>query len=87
MVNSIAVGHDAFGDPEVFAIGLDNQVYAEAFSSIGETSTGFFLTTPGQVKTITYGHDAFGDPEVFAIGLDNQVYAERLSENGLLSSG
>jgi hypothetical protein len=68
-LKDIRVTRDAFGDPEVIAIGLDNQVYAERMSADGLSSTGFFLTARGQVASISVGRDAFGDPELFALGL------------------
>jgi hypothetical protein len=86
-VPSINTVNTAFGNPEVFGIGLDGQVYAEVLGANGTGSTGYFLTTPGKVKDIRVTRDASGNPEVFAIGLDNQVYAERMSPNGVISSG
>jgi hypothetical protein len=59
-VKSFSVTNDAFGDPEVFAIGLDNQVYAERLSANGLVSTRFFLTAFGQVTSISAGRDALG---------------------------
>jgi RHS repeat-associated protein len=69
-------------NPEVFVLGLDNQVYAQKLDANGSSASGYFLAAPGQVQTLTVGHDASGRPELFVLGLDNQVYALTLNGNG-----
>jgi hypothetical protein len=39
--------------PELFVIGLDNQVYAQKFDTLGNPVATYFLTQPGTVKTIS----------------------------------
>jgi hypothetical protein len=74
-VKSITTAHDGSNNPELFAIGLDNQVYAERYDASGNPDpTGYFTAALGQIKAIDVAFDANNDPELFAIGLDNQVY-------------
>jgi hypothetical protein len=68
---------------EVFALGLDNQVYGLKLAADGTPVSPFFLTSPGMVVSFTAsvvnnGGGMFS-PEVFALGLDHQVYALRFS--------
>jgi hypothetical protein len=81
-VKSISAGNDAAGNPELFAIGLDDQVYAQKLDANGNPVGSYFLTQPGQVKALTAGQDARGHPEVFVIGLDDQVWVQRLDAAG-----
>jgi hypothetical protein len=67
---------------ELFAIGLDNQVYSSKLDASGNLSGGYFLTRPGQVKAIESARDAAGDPLLFVLGLDNQVYEQKFDGNG-----
>jgi hypothetical protein len=50
LVPSINTVNTAMGNPEMFGIGLDGQVYAEILSSNGFGSTGYFLTAPGRLR-------------------------------------
>src|SRR5262249_46991193 len=67
--------------PEVFAIGLDSQVYAH---DNGTTGTSYTLTKPGQVKALAVGRFGLGSSvqELFVIGLDSQVYGLKLNSSG-----
>jgi hypothetical protein len=82
---------------EVFAIGLDNQVYAQKLDGNGRSVTPYFLTRPGAVKTLTavvyfgdpgvyFGTEVF-DSYVFVIGLDNQVYSQKFDYFGNSATG
>jgi hypothetical protein len=67
---------------EVFVVGVDSQVYGHKVDAAGNTTGGYFLARPGQVKALAVGRDAQGDPEVFVLGLDNQVYALTFDASG-----
>jgi hypothetical protein len=88
LVKTMTVGVSFFdgGSPQLFVIGLDDQVYAQKFTSTGVTVGGYFLTTPGAVKSISFGF-SFPNPttivpEIFAIGLDDQIYAQKFTTFG-----
>ena len=48
----VSVGHDALNDPELFVIGLDEQVYGQKFDKSGNPVGGYFFTQPGAVKVL-----------------------------------
>src|SRR5262249_40223384 len=74
-VSAILMGHDAVNKPELFVIGLNNNVYAQNYDAAGNPDpAGFFNTAIGQVNAIEVAFDSTNDPELFAVGLDNQVY-------------
>src|SRR5437879_5304012 len=62
-VQSVTLGADASQNPELFAIGSDNQVYYAQFDATGNPLTGLVLAHAGQVKQIAVGADASGNPE------------------------
>jgi hypothetical protein len=78
--------------PEVFAIGLDDQVYAQMFDASGNSATGYTLTRPGQVEALAVGgfvaawngflSGTVTLPELFFIGLDGQVYDQQFTQSG-----
>ena len=73
---------------EVFVLGLDSQIYAQKLDANGNSASGYFLTTPGQVnKDFQVEHLSNGAPELFVRGLDNQVYAEHFDTSGNPSGG
>jgi autotransporter-associated beta strand protein len=85
-------GHDvtltnARSMPELFVIGLDNQVYAQKLDSNGSSSSGYVLASPGQVKALVTAHDPSNLPEGFVLGMDNQVYALHVNASGNAVSG
>jgi hypothetical protein len=41
-----------FNDPELFVLGLDNQVYGEHLDSNGNPLGLYFFTKPGRVKAL-----------------------------------
>jgi hypothetical protein len=75
-VKALSAGQDALGFPELFVMGLDNQIWAVKLNANGVAQSGYFLTTSGVVKALSAARDAFGHPLVFVIGLNDQVYAE-----------
>jgi hypothetical protein len=74
-VKAITTGHDASNDPELFAMGLDNQIYAERYDANGNPDpAGFFMAAQGQVKAMDVAFDENNHPELFVIGLNDSVY-------------
>lgn len=67
--------------PEMFVIGLDDQVYAQTVAATGSAASPYFLVAVGRVLALRAG-TANGQPEVFALGLDSQVYAEKTDITG-----
>jgi hypothetical protein len=75
--------------PEVFAIGLDDQVYAQKFDTSGNSAGSYFLTRPGQVEGLAVGGFVANIsgflsgpatlPELFVIGRDGQVYDQQFN--------
>ncbi len=72
---------------DIFAIGLDDQVYGHKLDASGSPTGGYFLTQAGRVKALVVGHTPNGNAEVFVIGLDNQVYAQKFNTTGDSASG
>src|SRR5262249_25360661 len=73
---------DTSNFPEVFVLGLDNQVYYQKFNKVGDSVSGYQPVDVGQVLTIKVGETQNGTPELFVIGLDSQVYAHHFTANG-----
>jgi hypothetical protein len=71
----------------VFAIGLDDQVYAQKLDARGMPSGAYYLVQTGAVKAICPGRDAHGNPELFVIGLNDEVYAQKFDANGIAVGG
>jgi hypothetical protein len=83
-VKSITLGHDANNNPELFAVGLDDQVYVERYLADGNPDpTGYFNAAQGQIKKIEVAFDANNNPELIAIGLDDAVYYATFDFRGL----
>jgi hypothetical protein len=78
----VEVVNDAYGRPEVFAIGMDDQVYAQKFDAYGNSASGYFPVGDGRVRAIATGHDSFGNPELFAINLNEAIYGLHLDGEG-----
>jgi uncharacterized protein YkwD len=78
----VQVVNDASGRPELFALGLDDQVWAQKFDAAGNSASAYFVAGEGQVKAFAVGHDGFGNPELFVIGLNDRVYAQKFNSNG-----
>jgi hypothetical protein len=73
--------------PRLFAIGLDDQVYAQTFDQSGNSTSPYTLTAPGRVRTLDAGTIAIANtgvlsPELFVLGLDFQVYTQSFDSNG-----
>ena len=82
LVKSVAVSHDAQYNPLLFAIGLDDQVYAVKFDAQGNQVGSWYPTQTGKVTSIQAGFDSFLNPELFVIQTDNQVYGLHFDANG-----
>jgi hypothetical protein len=78
----VQVINDAYGRPELFALGLDDQVWVQKFDGDGNSVSGYFPAGDGKVKAFAVGHDGFGNPELFVIGLNDRVYAHKFNDNG-----
>jgi hypothetical protein len=78
----LSAGQDGGFNPEVFVIGLDDQVYAQQFDANDNSASGYFLAQPGQVRNLQVGQDAANDPELFVTGLDDQAYGLKLNAAG-----
>ena len=86
-------------NPELFAIGLDDQVYTQKFNASGTSAGGYALTRPGQVRSVSVGNITTETPappnsirwditpEMFAVGTDDQVYAMTFNSSGDPVSG
>jgi hypothetical protein len=48
-IKAFSVSRDSSNDPEIFAIGLDDQVYAQRFNALGISISAYSLTSRGQV--------------------------------------
>jgi hypothetical protein len=79
---SFSLTNLAANPEEVFAIGLDQQVYGQKLGPDGTATGGYFRVANGAVKTLSVGYDARGRRELFVIGLDNQVYALKFDDAG-----
>ena len=77
-VKALTASQDNTNDPELFVIGLDNQVYTLAFNADGSVFSGtpnYTLTAPGRVQSIAAAQPGpLQNPELFAVRPDNQVY-------------
>jgi hypothetical protein len=72
---------------EVFAIGLNDEVYSLKTDANGNAVGGYTFTTSGAVLSINTAVDAAGRPVVFALGLDDQVYMQQFDSNGISLGG
>jgi hypothetical protein len=87
-VASISVGTDAHGNPLLFAVGTDHQLYEQTFNASGKaTSPSYTKAAIGDFNSTTLTHDAQGNPLLYAIGQDDQVYGLKLTASGLPSGG
>jgi hypothetical protein len=74
--------------PELFVIGMNGQVYAQKFTSSGDSAGPYFLTAPGQVQVqqsfqFSFSRPASGlIPELFVTGMDDRVYAQKFTSSG-----
>ena len=71
---------------EAFVMGLDQNIYAQKLDSAGNSSSAYFATNIGQVKSFEVGHDVANNAIVFVVGLDDQVYAQKFDAAGNLAS-
>jgi hypothetical protein len=80
-VKAISVGRDSAGNPLLYVIGTDNQVWVHRFDGSGNPVGGYMLI-PNQVKAISVGRDSAGKPLLWVIGTDNQVYVHQFDGSG-----
>jgi hypothetical protein len=78
---------DAANHTNLFAVGLDNQVYQQQYDSNGAQTRGMSLTAPGHVKEISAVELATGGPLLFARGLDDQVWEQWFDGQGNSEGG
>ena len=84
-VQSISAGHDAAGNPLLFAHGLDDRIYTQKFDANGNSISGYNLVTAGlTASTFAVGYTASNNPELFIIGKDGLIYAQKFDS---LSNG
>jgi Tol biopolymer transport system component len=81
-VQTLEVGQDGSGRPEVFALGFDNQVYVLKLDASGHAVGPYLLAHTGEVRSFSVSSDAAGNPELFVLGFDSQVYALKLDATG-----
>jgi hypothetical protein len=72
---------------QLFAVGLDGQVYTQTFDATGSSAGAYTPTGPGAVQTVVVGHDASGRSETFVLGLDGQVYLQKFDTYGSPNGG
>jgi hypothetical protein len=73
-LQQLAVGNDADGRCEVFAVGANGTVSHWWQDTYGYWDWGNFGALPGNVQSIQVGHDANRRLFVFGVGMDNQAW-------------
>ena len=82
-IASVSSGTDSSGNPLMFAIGTDNQLYEQRFDASGNaTSPSYVKAAYGDFKQTFLTHNAYGNPLLYAIGQDNQVYGLQMDPTG-----
>ena len=87
-IASISAGTDANGNPILFAIGTDHQLYEQTFNSSGKaTSPSYAKAAYGDFQSAALTHDASGNPLLYAVGQDGQVYGLKMTATGAPNGG
>ncbi len=87
-IASVSAGTDAAGNPLLFAVGTDHQLYEQRFNSAGNpTSASYTKAAFGDFKQTTLAHDAAGNPLLYAVGQDDQVYGLKMGNDGTPAGG
>jgi len=87
-VASVSAGTDAAGNPLLFSIGTDHQLYEQKFDASGNaTSTSDTKAAFGDFRSTVLTHDATGTPLLYAVGQDGQVYGLKLNAGGVPTGG
>ncbi len=87
-IASVSSGTDASGNPIMFAIGTDNQLYEQKFDASGKATSGSYTKAAyGDFKQTFLTHDASGNPLLYALGQDNQVYGLKMLADGTPNGG
>jgi len=85
---SVSAGTDSIGNPLLFAIGTDHQLYEQKFNAAGvPTSASYTKAAFGDFKRTVLTHDAGGNPLLYAVGQDGQVYGLKLDASGSPAGG
>lgn len=87
-IASVSVGNSAAGNPLLFAIGTDNQLYQQKFDAAGKAlSPSYTKAAYGDFKLTLLTHDAAGNPLLYAVGQDGQVYGLKMDAGGAPAGG
>ena len=87
-IASIAAGTAANGNPLLFAIGTDSQLYEQTFNAAGQpTAASYTKAAYGNFASAVVTHDAAGNPLLYAVGADGQVYGLKLTASGAPKGG
>src|SRR5205823_131157 len=87
-VATVSAGTDKNGNPLLFAVGTDTQLYELKFGLDGLPLSGSFtkVAQGGAYRSSVLTHDSSGNPLLYVIGQDGQVYGLRLDATGTPSS-
>lgn len=72
---------------EVFAIGLDSQIYFQKFLPDGTSDGGYAAASPGAVISDLPWNLPGLPPLLFVVGLDSQIYEQAFDASGNASGG
>jgi hypothetical protein len=72
---------------EVFVLGLDGQVYEVKLDQSNHPTSGYLLTTPGQVKALRAWSLGSPGAMVFVIGLNKELYQQTFTAVGASTGG
>jgi len=87
-IASVSAGADAAGNPLLFAVGTDHQLYEQKFDASGNpTSPGYTKAAYGDFKQTILTQNASGSPLLFAVGQDDQIYGLRMDPTGAPAGG
>jgi hypothetical protein len=82
-VQSVQVAQPNAGkNPELFALGLDSQVWEATAPTTVASYNLYKLDVPGRIRSFAVGPDSAGDLHLFAAGLDTQVWQALFDSNG-----
>lgn len=82
-IQSLSTGTDANGNPLLFAIGTDKQLYEQRFDANGRPlSTNYIKPAYGDFQQTFVTHNQAGNPILYVSGADGQVYYLSLDAGG-----
>lgn len=83
-IKSISTGTDASGNPLLFAIDNNNQLYEQRFDANGQPlSASYIKPAFGDFALTFVAHNSSGTPVLYVSGFDGQVYYLPLDAAGL----